>query len=328
MTINSEAGTNVVYEDLFDITEYIEEGESTVTVRFQSTGGFAGGLFGIRVITSTEYDTDARLSDLTFDQGTLSPAFDPDTAEYTLTVGTDVDSVNMLASTMKESGLVYIGDILFDNDNVRTIRLDGDTTVGELTSKAQDHTTAKKYTITIVKSDDVDQPEDYEVLEGGNGQWINDSKNGYSFKISGSADKFVGVKVDGTTLDASDYTLDKDNMVVTLSADFLSALEMKEHTVTFVYADGQVSTKLTIKAAGGGQEPGGGEGGQEPGNGDGQQTGDNDQKNDGKDQNSDGGKGSNAPQTGDTTNIFGPAAACVLALGMAGTVLYIRRKRS
>ncbi len=210
---------------------------------------------------------------------------------------------------------------------MRTIRLDSDTTVVELTSKAQDHTTAKNYTITIVKSDDVDQPEDYEVLEGGNGQWINDSKNGYSFKISGSADKFVGVKVDGTTLDASDYTLDKDNMVVTLSAEFLSALETKEHTVTFVYADGQVSTKLTIKAAGGGQEPGG-EGGQEPGDGDGQQTGDNDQKNDGKDQNSDGGKGSNAPQTGDTTNIFGPAAACVLALGMAGTILYIRRKRS
>ena len=327
VTINNTAGTNVFYEDLYDITNFIPEGEEKVTVKFQSTGGFAGGLFGIRVITSTEYDTDARLSDLTFDQGTLSPAFDPDTAEYTLTVGTDVDSVNMLASTMKESGLVYIGDILFDNDNVRTIRLDGDTTVVELTSKAQDHTTAKKYTITIVKSDDVDQPEDYEVLEGGNGQWINDSKNGYSFKISGSADKFVGVKVDGTTLDASDYTLDKDNMVVTLSAEFLSALETKEHTVTFVYADGQVSTKLTIKAAGGGQEPGG-EGGQEPGDGDGQQTGDNDQKNDGKDQNSDGGKGSNAPQTGDTTNIFGPAAACVLALGMAGTILYIRRKRS
>lgn len=334
VTITDDAGTNVFYEDIYDLTEYIKDGASEVTVKFQSYPNdgdkinYAGGLFGLRVITSTEYDTDARLSGLTFDKGTLSPAFDPGTAEYTLTVGTDVDSVNMLASTMKESGLVYIGDILFDNDNVRTIQLDSDTTVVELTSKAQDHTTAKKYTITIVKSDDVDQPEDYDVLEGGNGQWINDSKNGYSFKISGSADKFVGVKVDGTTLDASDYTLDKDNMVVTLSADFLSALEMKEHTVTFVYADGQVSTKLTIKAAGGGQEPGGGEGGQEPGNGDGQQTGDNDQKNDGKDQNSDGGKGSNAPQTGDTTNIFGPAAACVLALGMAGTVLYIRRKRS
>ncbi len=334
VALNSGQPRDTFYDVTYEIPKEViesartdKDGNTFITVKFLSTGGLAGGLYGIRVITSTEYDTDARLSDLTFDQGTLSPAFDPDTAEYTLTVGTDVDSVNMLASTMKESGLVYIGDILFDNDNVRTIRLDGDTTVVELTSKAQDHTTAKKYTITIVKSDDVDQPEDYEVLEGGNGQWINDSKNGYSFKISGSADKFIGVKVDGTMLDASDYTLDKDNMVVTLSAEFLSALETKEHTVTFVYADGQVSTKLTIKAAGGGQEPGG-EGGQEPGDGDGQQTGDNDQKNDGKDQNSDGGKGSNAPQTGDTTNIFGPAAACVLALGMAGTILYIRRKRS
>ena len=93
-------------------------------MKFQSTGGYAGGLFGLRVITSTEYDTDARLSGLTFDEGTLEPAFDSDVTEYTLTVGTDVDSVNMLASTMKESGLVYIGDILFDNSNERTIRLE------------------------------------------------------------------------------------------------------------------------------------------------------------------------------------------------------------
>ena len=235
---------------------------------------------------------------------------------------------------MKQSGLVYIGDILFDNDNVRTIQLEGDTTVVKLTSKAQDHTTSKEYMITIVKSDDVEEPEDYEILEGAGGQWTNDSETGYSFKLSGSADKFTGVKVDGAALDASNYTLDAENMTITLSAEYLASLSAGEHIVAFAFEDGEVSTVLTVKAAGSGQEPGGddgqqgGEDGQKPGGGDGSQTGGDDQKNDGKGQDTDGEDGSKAPQTGDTANVFGTVTVCVLALGMAASVLHIRRKRS
>ena len=59
----------------------------------------------------------------------------------------------------------------------------------------------------------------------------------------------------------------------------------------------------------------------DPQGGDDQQTGGNGQGTDGADS-------SNAVQTGDTTNVFGAAAACVLALGMAGTVVYVRKKRS
>ena len=329
-------GTNTFFEELTEIPqEYIqnaktdEDGNPYITVRFQSVPGkgYAGGVYGVRVITSQEYDNDARLKGLTFDKGTLSPAFDPDTAEYTLTVGKDVDSVNMLASTMKQSGLVYIGDILFDNDNVRIIQLEGDTTVVKLTSKAQDHTTSKEYMITIMKSDDVEEPEDYEILEGAGGQWTNDSETGYSFKLSGSADKFTGVKVDGAALDASYYTLDEENMTITLSAEYLASLSAGEHIVAFAFEDGEVSTVLTVKTAGSGQEPGGddgqqgGEDGQKPGGGD-------DQKNDGKGQDTDGEDGSKAPQTGDTANVFGTVTVCVLALGMAASVLHIRRKRS
>ena len=351
--INNAAGTNVFYEDLYDITDYIKDGASKVTVKFQSTGGFAGGLFGLRVITSTEYDTDARLSGLTFDEGTLEPAFDSDVTEYTLTVGTDVDSVNMLASTMKESGLVYIGDILFDNSNERLIRLDGDETVVSLTSYAQDHKTSLKYTITIVKSDkeEPEEPVDYEVLEGADGEWMLGSDNGYSFKVSGTADKFTGVKVNGTEVDASAYTLDEETMTVTLSAAYLETLKAGAHTVIFVYADGEAETALTVneaaeepggddqKPGGDDQKPGGddqqtggddqqtGGDGQKPGTGDAQQPGGN-QQSGGKAPSADDGDGSKAVQTGDTTNVFGAAGVCVLALGMAGAVVYVRRKRS
>ena len=64
-----------------------------------------------------------------------------------------------------------------------------------------------------------------------------------------------------------------------------------------------------------------------PGTGDAQQPGGN-QQSGGKAPSADDGDGSKAVQTGDTTNVFGAAGVCVLALGMAGAVVYVRRKRS
>ena len=52
-----------------------------------------------------------------------------------------------------------------------------------------------------------------------------------------------------------------------------------------------------------------------------------DQQTGGADQSTDGGDKSKTVQTGDTTNVAGTAAVCVIALGMAGAVIYIRRKR-
>lgn len=176
--ITKNAGNNVFYTETDEIPQkYIENakkdsnGNPVVTVRFQSTGGFAGGLFGISIKTSEGYDTDARLAGLTFDKGVLEPEFAPDTKEYTLKVSKDAETVNMLASTMKKSGLVYIGDILFNNDKERTITLEGETTEVSLLVKAQDHQTSDNYKITIVKTDEIpDNPDNPDPEEPDSGQ--------------------------------------------------------------------------------------------------------------------------------------------------------------
>ena len=409
VTINNSAGTNVFYEDLYDITDYIEDGESKVTVKFQSTGGYAGGLFGIRVITSTEYDTDARLSGLTFDQGTLEPAFDPDVNEYTLTVGKDVEAVNMLASTMKKSGLVYIGDILFDNSNERLIRLDGDETAVTLTSYAQDHKASLNYTITIVKSEEeepeptlekieITGPAKTEYTQGEKldlsglvvtAVYSNDSKvelqagdytvSGYDPNAAGK--QTVTVTYDGKTATftvtvtkseepepalekieitgpaKTEYTqgekLDLSGLVVTAVYSDSSRVELQAGDYTVSGYDPDTAGKQTVTVTYGGKtaeftvtveekqttdpsdptdpadpsdptdpsDPSGPAQPSDPQGGAGQQTG-------GSSQGTDGADSSKAVQTGDTTNVFGAAAACVLALGMAGTVVYVRRKRS
>ena len=341
--ITNDAGSNVFYEELYDITDYIEEGESKVTVRFQSTGGLAGGLYGVRVITSTEYDTDARLSALTFDEGTLEPEFNSDVNEYTLTVGTDVDSVNMLASTMKESGLVYIGDILFDNTNVRTIRLDEDETVVTLTSYAQDHETNMTYTITIVKSEDEpgggDEPEPTLDEIRLTGPTKTEYTQGEELDLSGLVVTAVYSDGSKSEVKAGDYTVsgyDPDTageQTVTVTyggktAAFTVTVEEKQPTDPSDPSEpsdpsdpSDPSEPSDPSDPSDPSEPADPDQPSDTQGGDDQQTG-------GSSQGTDGSDGFKAVQTGDTTNVFGAAAACVLALGLAGAVVYTRRKRS
>ena len=128
--------------------------DGKVTVRFQSRpeyNSFVGGLFGIRTSTSAEYDTDASLKALSFDTGKLTEGFAPEKTEYVLEVPMDTESVNILATPKMESGLVYVGGILIDDKHPRKIGLTGDETVVSITTKAQDHVTAKDYQVTIKK---------------------------------------------------------------------------------------------------------------------------------------------------------------------------------
>ena len=171
--VNNGAGTNVFYDDVTEIpSKWLTIDDSTryrqnsagefvldangnkipvVTVRFQSTGGLVGGLFGIRTLRTTSYDTDARLSGLTFDNGTLTPQFAPDTNRYTLTVPAGTTSVALDADPHVPSGLVWVDGILVDDTAPRPINLpeDGGTKTVALTGYAQDHTTSTTYTVDI-----------------------------------------------------------------------------------------------------------------------------------------------------------------------------------
>ena len=182
VTVDDAAGEGVFYLDTDEIpSHHLEIGEQTryktdsngdfvldedgqkipvVTVRFQSTGGFAGGVFGIYVTRGTTFDSNPDLAGLSFDTGTLSPAFSSGEKQYTLTVPTASTAVGMTATPNVPSGLVFVDGILFDDTQQRVVNLDeGDSTVVELQSYAQDHETSTAYTITIVKSDAQPDPD-------------------------------------------------------------------------------------------------------------------------------------------------------------------------
>lgn len=150
---------NNFYDKLYAFPKELVEGKTQVTIKFETRGASnAGGIFDILRIV-TDYSTNAGLSDLTFDKGSLIAAgasaagFDSEKTEYTLTVPKEATEVSMQAVLTDVNGLLYLGDTLIDDTLARTISLDGDETQLTLVVKAEDHTTERKYSITIVKGD-------------------------------------------------------------------------------------------------------------------------------------------------------------------------------
>ena len=102
-------------------------------------------------------------------------------------------------------------------------------------------------TVTENTTPDPD-PVDYDILDGANSSWEQNSDGSLSIRGSGALSKFVGVKVDGTLVDAKNYNVKEGSTIVTLKADYLNTLSVGTHTFEILWTDGSASTTFTSKA--------------------------------------------------------------------------------
>jgi len=102
-------------------------------------------------------------------------------------------------------------------------------------------------TVTENTTPDPD-PVDYDILDGANSSWTQNSDGSLSIRGSGAFSKFVGVKVDGSLVDAKNYTVKEGSTIVTLKADYLNNLSAETHTFEILWTDGSASTTFTITA--------------------------------------------------------------------------------
>ena len=149
---------------------------------------------------------------------------------------------------------------------------------------------------------------DYKIIEGANGAWTQNSDGTLTFRANGDFSKFTGVKVDGTLIDAKNYTAVSGSTVITLKADYLKTLSVGTHKLTVVYTDGECSTNFVVKQATSEQT--------KPTEGDKTDT-----------TTSTGGKDTKNPQTGDNSNLL-LWIALLFASGGAGILatVYGRKK--
>ena len=91
-------------------------------------------------------------------------------------------------------------------------------------------------------------PIEYEILDGANSSWTHDSDGSLSIRGNGAFSEFVGVKVDGKSVDEKYYTVKEGSTIVTLKADYLNTLTVGSHTLEIIWTDGSASTAFTVSA--------------------------------------------------------------------------------
>ena len=131
-------------------------------------------------------------------------------------------------------------------------------------------------------------PSEYDILDGANSKWTQDSDGNLSVRGSGAFSEFVGVKVDGKLVDEKYYTVKEGSTIVTLKADYLNTCTVGSHTLEIIWTDGSASTAFTVSA----------------------QT------------------VVEPPQTGDNSMMWIWIALLVVSgIGVMGTIIYIRKKK-
>ena len=88
----------------------------------------------------------------------------------------------------------------------------------------------------------------YNIIEGANGTWTQNSDGTLTVRADGVFSKFKGEEVDGKRIDSKNYTAMSGSTIVTLSKDYLATLSVGRHTLTVLFNDGYASTNFTVNA--------------------------------------------------------------------------------
>ena len=89
-------------------------------------------------------------------------------------------------------------------------------------------------------------PIDYEILDGANSSWTQNTDGSLVIRGNGEIAKFVSVKVDGKVVDADNYTVTEGSTIITLKPEYLKALSKGSHTFEIIWTDGSASTSFTV----------------------------------------------------------------------------------
>ena len=130
-------------------------------------------------------------------------------------------------------------------------------------------------TITVIpKEEPKPDAVTYQNVTGDGNVWYRGSRVTSDFVFKRSADDastidhFTGIRVDGKTVDETNYTKESGSVVIKLKPTYLETLALGDHTLKAQFDDGSASARFTVaaKSADGGKD--------QTGNGGGARTGD------------------------------------------------------
>ena len=173
----------------------------------------------------------------------------------------------------------------------------------------------------------------YKIISGADSEWKQNTDETITIIGNGEFSKFESVKVDGSIIDAKNYTAKEGSTIIILKADYLKTLSVGTHSFEIVWADGSAVTSFKVSKNTSDNE------GSKDNNGNKNNSNDNPNSNlaavpdDKKTNGSDGGNNADdslqitAPQTGDNSHPM--LWVTLLAASLAGllALLSVRRKK-
>lgn len=173
----------------------------------------------------------------------------------------------------------------------------------------------------------------YKIISGADSEWKQNTDRTITIGGNGEFSKFESVKVDGSIIDAKNYTAKEGSTIIILKADYLKTLSVGTHSFEIVWADGSAVTSFKVSKNTSDNE------GSKDNNGNKDNSNDNpnsnpaavpdDKKTNGSDSgnNTDDSQQITAPQTGDNSHLM--LWVTLLAASLAGllALLSVRMKK-
>lgn len=109
-------------------------------------------------------------------------------------------------------------------------------------------------TCSVCKAEETEEipvltPAAYSIISGAGSEWTKGSMDGLVFSSDAPFEKFDSVKIDGAVIGTADYTAGAGSTRITVSPVFLETLDIGEHSVDIVSADGTASASFAVTAA-------------------------------------------------------------------------------
>ena len=89
-------------------------------------------------------------------------------------------------------------------------------------------------------------PTSYKIISGADSEWKQNTDGNITIRGNGEFSKFESVKVDGSIIDAKNYTAKEGSTIIILKADYLKTLSVGTHSFEIVWADGSAVTNFKI----------------------------------------------------------------------------------
>lgn len=89
-------------------------------------------------------------------------------------------------------------------------------------------------------------PTSYKIISGADSEWKQNTDRNITIRGNGEFSKFESVKVDGSIIDAKNYTAKEGSTIIILKADYLKTLAVGTHSFEIVWTDGSAATNFKI----------------------------------------------------------------------------------